>query len=244
MMNQDTVLVIDAGNTVLKIAVFTNGNIVEIQRFESTDFIGIEHYSKKYSDAPSIMSSVVSFEETKRLENLFLNCYTVNNDSPLPIKLIYLTPKTLGIDRICNAVAIAQLCPNKNAVSIDLGTCLKFDFVNRENQYVGGSISPGIHLRYKSLNDYTSNLPLIRDTNAISLIGKSTVESIHSGVINGIQAEINHLIQRYSEEYSDLTFFMTGGDIHYFDFPVKSNIFVDEILTLKGLYQIYLFNAH
>jgi type III pantothenate kinase len=190
------------------------------------------------------MSSVVSFEETKRLENLFLNCYTVNNDSPLPIKLIYLTPKTLGIDRICNAVAIAQLCPNKNAVSIDLGTCLKFDFVNRENQYVGGSISPGIHLRYKSLNDYTSNLPLIRDTNAISLIGKSTVESIHSGVINGIQAEINHLIQRYSEEYSDLTFFMTGGDIHYFDFPVKSNIFVDENLTLKGLYQIYLFNAH
>lgn len=244
MMNQDTVLVVDAGNTSVKIAVFFKGEIVEIQRFEVNDISRIEVWLKNYQTIPCILSSVLSVEATKRLEMLFSQYISVNNEIPLPIKLNYSTPKTLGIDRICNAVAIAFLRPNKNVVSIDLGTCLKFDFVNSENEYLGGSISPGIQLRYKSLNDYTSNLPVINEKSVTPLIGNTTLSSIHSGVINGIQSEINQLIRRYSEEFMDLTFFMTGGDIHYFDFPDKNNIFVDENLTLKGLYQIYLFNAH
>ena len=78
----------------------------------------------------------------------------------------------------------------------------------------------------------------------LDLIGVALVGILATLAINGIQSEINQLIRRYSEEFMDLTFFMTGGDIHYFDFPDKNNIFVDENLTLKGLYQIYLFNAH
>ncbi len=244
MMSKNTVLAIDAGNTSVKIAVFINGIITEIQRFESSNLSSLESWAKKYPETPTILSSVLSKEETNRLKNIFHSCLVVNNETLFPINFNYSTPKTLGIDRICNAVAISSSCPKQNVVSIDLGTCLKFDFVNNKNQYMGGSISPGIQMRYKSLRDYTSNLPLINNVDPISLIGTSTNESIHSGVINGIQAEINQLIQRYSIEYDDLTFFMTGGDIHYFDFPRKNNIFVDENLTLNGLFQIYLFNAH
>ena len=163
MMNQDTVLVVDAGNTAVKIAVFFKGEIVEIQRFEVNDLTRIEVWLKNYQSIPCILSSVLSIEATKRLEKLFSQYISVNNEIPLPIKLNYSTPKTLGIDRICNAVAIAFLRPNKNVVSIDLGTCLKFDFVNSEKEYLGGAISPGIELRYKSLNDYTSNLPLLNE---------------------------------------------------------------------------------
>ncbi|MEY3236966.1 MAG: hypothetical protein RI883_1067 [Bacteroidota bacterium] len=244
MMNQDTVLVIDAGNTFVKIGVFMHGEIIEIQRFETSDTSSLEIWSKSYENIPSILSSVLNLQETKRIQKLFTRCLVVNNEMLLPIKLNYSTPNSLGIDRICNAIAIAYLCPNNNAVSIDLGTCLKFDAVNTQKEYLGGSISPGIKLRYKSLNDYTSNLPLINEIGQAPLIGTSTIGSIHSGVMNGIEAEIIQLIDRYSMELKDLTFFMTGGDIHYFDFLLKSNIFVNENLTLIGLYQIYIFNVH
>ena len=134
---------------------------------------------------------------------------------------------------------------NKNhaSVSIDIGTCIKFDFVDENGNYKGGSISPGIDLRYKTLNDYTGNLPLVNDKSKTELVGNSTINSIKSGVLNGIQAELNHFIYLYSKEYQDLTFFVTGGDAVYFDFPLKNNTFVDENLTLKGLYKIYVFNA-
>jgi type III pantothenate kinase len=244
MTKQNTLLVLDAGNTAIKIAVFTDGEITEIQRFETNNLTTIDAWSKKYYNTPSILSSVRSLEETNQLARMFFSCMVVNNDTSLPIQVKYSTPKSLGIDRICNAIAIAKNCPNQNAVSIDLGTCLKFDFVNDKNEYLGGSISPGIQMRYKALNAYTANLPLIDEYTSTPLIGMSSKESIHSGVVNGIQAEINQLMQRYSEEFNDLTFFMTGGDIHYFDFHLKNNTFVDENLTLKGLYQIYLFNAH
>jgi len=187
---------------------------------------------------------VLSAEKTTILKNLFKSIHELTIHSILPIDLNYLTPDTLGMDRICNAAAIVGLNQYKNSLSIDIGTCVKFDFVSAKGVYQGGSISPGIQLRYKALNDYTDNLPLLKYNGQIALIGKNTHESIHSGVINGISGEINNLMQRYTEEYEDLTFFMTGGDAKYFDFHRKNNIFVDENLTLKGLFYIYLLNAH
>ena len=108
---------------------------------------------------------------------------------------------------------------------------------------MGGSIAPGIDLRYKSLNDYTGKLPLISNKLNTQLVGNDTKSSIHSGVINGINAEINGLIEMYSEQFSGLTFFMTGGDARYFDIDSKNDIFADENLTLIGLYEIYQQNA-
>ena len=94
------------------------------------------------------------------------------------------------------------------------------------------------------MNDYTANLPLLDSKEATTLIGKSTHESIHSGVMNGVKAEIDQIIERYRQEIGGLTFFVTGGDAQFFDFGGKNDIFVNENLTLIGLYQIYLFNAH
>lgn len=243
MTNQSTVFVLDAGNTAIKIGVFINNELTHVQRFESHNLDLIRNWKNEIEDAPCILSSVLYVEQTNKLASIFNNCLIVGHKTPFPLEFAYKTPQTLGIDRICNAVAISHVAKDKNTVCIDIGTCIKFDFVDANGVYQGGSIAPGIHLRYKSLNDYTANLPLLKETSSATLVGKSTTESIQSGVMNGIQAEINHLIQRYSEEFDDLTFFMTGGDAQYFDIPRKNNIFVDENLTLKGLYQIYLFNA-
>lgn len=244
MINERTVLVIDAGNTSIKIGVFKSDILTETQRFNIDSEEKIIHFLNKFESYGSILSSVLTISQTKSLANLFSNCIILDKDFYYPITFNYKTPLSLGMDRVCNAVASNYLAPDSNVLSIDVGTCIKFDFVDSNNCYQGGSIAPGINLRYKSLNDYTANLPLLNERNKISLIGKSTTESIQSGILNGIQAEIIHLMHRYSEEIGDLTFFMTGGDIHYFDFPRKNNIFVDENLTLIGLYQIYLLNAH
>ena len=242
MSEDKRVLVLDAGNTTLKFGLFTEGILVDTVRVDYTDKKALEELFALYRDTQIVLSSVISEKATAELTGRFINCFNVDQRTPLPIVLNYVTPDTLGIDRICNAVAV-HAASGKNAVAIDIGTCIKFDLVDANGTYLGGSISPGIHLRYKSLNDYTANLPLLSETTPVQLTGKSTAESIHSGVINGIQAEIEALIRRYTDEYGDLTFFMTGGDSSCFDLAGKNNIFADENLTLKGLYLIYQFNA-
>jgi type III pantothenate kinase len=246
MVKKTTVLVIDAGNSFLKLALFENGEITNIQRIKFTELDQLTHFYTELGRPHVILSSVLHSEQTNQLLSLFDICFSINRESKLPIHLNYTTVNTLGIDRICNAVAIHSLnsSQKKGGVSIDVGTCIKFDFVDQNGTYQGGSISPGVSLRYKSMNDYTANLPLLDTKENCELIGKSTYESIHSGVMNGIKAEIDQLIERYRQENKGLTFFVTGGDAQFFDFGGKNDIFVNENLTLIGLYQIYLFNAH
>jgi type III pantothenate kinase len=240
---QETVIIADAGNTSIKFGVGKNQEISEVYR---VDYNVLDEWLLNHTVLTQhrcVLSTVTSALITQKLEKAFDSLYLVDRNVQLPIQLDYLTPETLGIDRICNAVAIHAHSPNKHVASIDIGTCIKFDFVDENGIYQGGSISPGIDLRYKSMHVYTENLPLIDLKSTVPLVGKSTTEAMHSGVINGIQAEINDLIRRYSLENCDLTFFVTGGNAEYFDFEGKNNIFADENLTLKGLYTIYLLNA-
>lgn len=236
---QSTFIVVDAGNSFVKIGIYINNELTEIQRFE---FEKIQSIDAVYRNCKGIISSVLSESQTLALQHFFPHTLIFDENLKLPIQLNYKTPLTLGKDRICNAVYAWVTNPSKNSVCIDIGTCIKFDVITKTGVYEGGSISPGINLRYRSMNEFTANLPLLDETSPISLIGKSTHESMHSGVINGMQAEIIQMIERYTSLYSDLTFFMTGGDAKYFDFDSKNNIFAIENLTLEGLYHIFLFN--
>ncbi len=243
-MNQNQrVLIFDAGNTLLKIGVFCGEKLEEVIRLTYNKLFLLKDLMDEYDSAAIFVSSVVSKDLTDQIFSYIPKAVLFNRNLKLPIQMDYLSYETLGIDRICNSVAINNINKNHSSVSIDIGTCVKFDFIDAKGNYKGGSISPGIDLRFKSLNDYTGNLPLINDKSSSDLIGNSTVNSIKSGVLNGIQAEIDQFIYLYSKEYQDLTFFVTGGDAVYFDFPLKNNTFVDENLTLKGLFQIYVFNA-
>ena len=124
---------------------------------------------------------------------------------------------------------------NNEALVIDIGTCVKYDFVNKGKIYEGGAISPGIHLRYKSMNQFTSKLPLIEDRLNAPIIGRNTYEALRSGVINGMHREIVGFMDEYLRLFPELTIFLTGGDARYFEFDKKYSIFADENLTLKGL---------
>ena len=243
-MNQNqTVFVLDLGNTILKVGVFFNGILEKVERIPYDQIEKAKDILNANEFTPVFISSVVSDELTKKVCRIFSNAILFRRDLKLPISIEYDSVQTLGLDRICNVVGTFMTSKGKKTVSIDIGTCIKFDYIDEKGIYLGGSISPGIDLRYKSMNDYTGNLPLVKDKDKSKLVGNSTINSMKSGVMNGIQAELNQFMKMYNEDYQDLMFFVTGGDAVYFDFPLKNNTFVDENLTLKGLYEIYKFNA-
>jgi type III pantothenate kinase len=234
--SENKYLVLDAGNTRVKIARFLNDEMLIFSSFEYSNFHLIQEFIESLEYEKSIISSVSSKENTNKLKSLLKNCFDVK-ELKYPIKFDYKSTETLGVDRIANAVA-AFSKSQTDALIIDVGTCIKFDFVNKDGIYKGGSISPGIHLRYKSLNDYTANLPLLKNTDKTEILGDSTKNCIQSGVLNGIQGEINYFIERYSKNIKDLTIFVTGGDYKYFDYSSKNNIFAVENLTIFGLFKI------
>ena len=240
MGTESNMLVIDAGNTSVKVAQFKGDNLVSVTPY------ALEEMKVKFGNdtkTTTVISSVLSAEKTAQIVELFENSTLITSSTSLPLNLEYTTKNTLGIDRICNAVFAATASTSDHAVVIDIGTCVKFDLIHKEKGYLGGSISPGIDLRYKSLNDYTGNLPLLSDRTSLPLLGTDTNTSIQSGVINGLKGELLEFMSQYKSEFKDLTFFVTGGDARYFDLDAKNDIFADRNLTIKGLYEIYKFNA-
>lgn len=242
-MNSDQdVIIVDAGNTSIKIAQFKNGVLIEVQRFNSEIIQEANEFLKQNKSKDIAVCSVLNNEDTNHLIADLNNILLINHETPTPLTSDYSTPSTLGMDRKCNALGVYSLLQNKHGVAIDVGTCIKFDMVSNTGLYKGGSISPGFSLRYKSLNDYTGKLPLLSNKQAKSIVGISTEESITAGVVLGMEDEINGFISRYESEFDDLAFFVTGGDAKYFDIHSKNNIFAIENLTLQGIYEIYKHN--
>jgi len=239
MNAQIDLYLIDAGNSLIKLGVCINGEIVSMSSFNSLALLKQE----LEPHVPISLSSVLNSNFKEDLKNVQNPVFWVSHQVKLPFKINYLTPSTLGIDRICNVAAISKTNQFTNRLIIDIGTCIKFDFLNDKNEYEGGSISPGLKLRFNALNLFTDKLPLIEIFEKVNLIGNSTESSMQSGVQNGIESEINGLISKYREKYHDLSIYITGGDAHYFDLAQKNNIFADEILTLKGILEIYLLNV-
>ena len=146
------------------------------------------------------------------------------------------------MDRIALVAAAVSKYQNQNVLIIDAGTCITFDFVNSSKNYLGGAISPGIEMRYKSLNKFTKKLPLLMREEAANLIGTSTETCIHSGVINGVISEIDSIIAKYRKKNKDLTVVLTGGDANFLSNRLKNGIFANPFFLLEGLNTILTFN--
>jgi len=164
-----------------------------------------------------------------------LEVLELSHELKVPFKNSYKTPKTLGVDRIALVSASVDQFPDRNVLIIDAGTCITYDFKTNKNEYLGGAISPGVTLRYKALNNLTANLPLLVTSQPKSIIGDSTEESIHSGVIIGVLKEIDGLVEYYKENYQDLTVILTGGDANFLSNQLKNSIFANSNFLLEGL---------
>lgn len=239
-------LVIDIGNSRSKLAVFKDNQQVDVTVYDNDISIDeVNKYLKKYVDVNSvILSSVV--KHSLDLVDISPVYIELNSDTPLPIKNLYKTPETLGPDRLALVVGANNKFPNENILIIDAGTCITYDFINSQNQYLGGSISLGINMRFQALNNFTKKLPLLGTDEPWKIgevIGENTDESILSGVLNGVLAEVKGVITSYRNEFPNLELVLTGGDLEFFENELKSDIFADPFLILKGLNEILNYNV-
>ncbi|MFK8059542.1 MAG: type III pantothenate kinase [Polaribacter sp.] len=239
-------LAIDIGNTRVKAAVFEEDKLIELFIFDKRKIISeIKKIIKKNTISDVIVSNVASISGKKMsLLKEIVNLKEVSASSKIPFINLYETPKTLGVDRIALVAGAAKQFPNKNVLVIDAGTCITFDFVNAKKEYLGGAISPGIHLRYKALHKFTANLPLVDTLEVKNFIGKNTERSIVSGVLNGVVKEIDGVIKEYQQKYLDLTVVLTGGDTNFLSKQLKSSIFANQNFLLEGLNKILIFNKN
>lgn len=234
MTQANHTIVIDAGNTQIKVGLFQDFDLQEVHVFSNEELEALKHFLHPYQKNKAIIASVRSDRNTRWLHQLLPQAIRFSTAMDLPIKNSYHTIETLGVDRIANAIA-AYYASKKASLVIDMGTCIKYDFVDEDGCYQGGAISPGIAMRFKAMHTFTGKLPLIEERISPTLIGKSTVEAMTSGALKGAQFEIEGYINEYLMNFPELTIFLTGGDHSYFDIDFKNGIFADENLTLKGL---------
>jgi type III pantothenate kinase len=232
--------IVDIGNTNFKVAALKNNKILQTQRFDKK---AVPELIQLIKHKNIILSNVANSEFQELFQDNCNLIFSLSSQTKFPFNSEYKTKESWGMDRACNITAAQHVFPDKNVLVIDIGTCIKFDFIDETNTYQGGSISPGIRLRFESLASSTANLPLLTPNRLYYLIGKSTEESILNGVLQGCYLEILGFINQYDVKFEDLKIIITGGDAFYFDFKEKSNIFANENLTLIGLHQLYLFNA-
>lgn len=245
-------LAIDIGNTRIKTGFYEAGDLLDRRIFDNITVHELNELIQNFNTTKPefspvdkvIISSVKDYStEIKDFLKTQFQFIELNHQLPLPIKLNYKTIKTLGKDRIALAVAASGMFPDQNALVIDAGTCITYDFINANKEYLGGGISPGVQMRFKALHTFTDKLPLVSHVDESDLIGNSTKDSIRSGVINGTIAEVNGIIEKYRQLFPDLKIILSGGDTYYFDKNLKYNIFANSNLVLEGLNMILDYNV-
>ncbi|MGL4364582.1 MAG: type III pantothenate kinase [Bacteroidales bacterium] len=234
-------LVIDVGNSRVKIALMLNNEVIKLiidtsQNLENGLYFLQQHHHIKHT----IISSVRDEKDPiiQVLYKILPAALWLNHTTPLPIINTYSSQSTLGNDRLAAVVGAAHLLPQKNVLVIDAGTALTYDLINANGIYLGGNISPGIDMRFKALRTFTQKLPLCHITPRIPFVGTNTKDAVLAGVLNGVLYETEVNMQQFALKYSNLEFIFTGGDADFFANQLKKTIFVNHNLVLIGLNRI------
>lgn len=242
--DKESKLIIDFGNTLAKVAVFQDDELIHLEKMSLVTTGYLDQLKHDFLPVSAIISTVIEVPSHIRqyLETHF-TFYELTHLTRLPISNLYNSPETLGKDRLAAVTGASALFPLHDCLVIDIGTCITYDFIDKNACYHGGAISPGISLRFKALHNFTSKLPLVPYKNFEGLTGTTTEESILSGVLNGTTAELKCIINDYCSIYPEIKVVLTGGDFNYFDKKLKSNIFAVPNLVLIGLNVILDFNV-
>ena len=238
-----TTLCFDFGNTRMKCGVFTDGIFQQEQVLEDDRNETISALLDRLQPSRSILSSVIhhnpGLEDLLRTRTAF---HKLDHQSKIPVTTPVGKPDTIGADRLALVVAAVTLFPGKNNLVIGLGSAITYNYVNKYREFIGGAISPGMEMRFKSLQAFTAKLPLVKADWNFPLAGYDTRTNILSGVILGMAKEVDGIIEAYEEKYDNFNVLVSGGDSSYFLRHLKKRIFVDPYLIYKGLYAISEFN--
>lgn len=232
---------IDLGNTRIKVAFFDRDQLLDVHICHSEE--ELEALLAERKPARSALCTVGKKADTllRRLEN-HAPVLPLSWQTPLPFRIVYDTPETLGVDRIAAVAGAWHLHPGMASLVIDAGTCITYDYIDANGQYHGGIISPGIEMRLRAMHHFTAALPSLALTTEAPLLGKSTRTAMLSGAINGTLGEIESIIGRYEEKFGALQVLACGGNSDYFESSIKRHIFAVPYLVLIGLNTILLHN--
>ncbi|QHL89433.1 type III pantothenate kinase [Nibribacter ruber] len=235
-------LAIDMGNSRIKVGFFESGSLVRESIFSDLPEIGEAVKGQEVQHV--IVSSVRKTpEKLSAVVPLTGKQIQFSSQTPVPLQNAYATPHTLGVDRLAAAVGASYLFPGQNCLVIDAGTCITYDLVEAAGIYQGGNISPGLNMRYQAMHTFTGKLPLLSGTKLPLRPGKTTEQAMQGGVLYGLVAEVEGIIQHYERQYKSLTVVLCGGDAPFFESTVKARIFVIPELVLIGLNRILEYNV-
>ena len=238
-------LIVEQGNTTLKVAVFDGNERVMFFQKENNELSWIQDVFGQYRPEKGIMSSVKGHHKklTRILKSKLSFFLWLDETVPVPVSIEYETINTLGKDRIAVVAGARYLHPGQNLLVIDAGTAITYELVEAAGIYKGGNISPGLTTRFRSLNRFTKQLPLVQEQEQVPFIGTSTESAILAGVVNGIAFEMDGYIDALKVKYNDIYVYLTGGHAFYFENRLKNRIFVAPNLVLLGLNRILEYNA-
>lgn len=231
-------LCIDWGNSRVKAAIVNNGTLTDVHNFSAEEApTQLAALIAAHQPAGGILCSVAMHgqEVEQMLRTGIRHFMILDSATRVPIMNAYSTPATLGADRLATVVAAHIANPDKNNLVISAGTCITYNFVQKNKAYRGGAISPGLNMRLKAMHEYTHSLPLVKAEGDVILLGYDTETGIRSGAIFGMAAEIDGMIDQFRSQYPDFNAILTGGDAPFFASKLKNKIFADPDLLLRGL---------
>ena len=237
-------LAVDIGNSYSKAALFDEDSLPEVIYFDENEPKDLQElFARRGWPTGALIASVKPLPESF-LPFLSAICPTelLQAGTGLPFRVGYASPQTLGPDRLAAVAAAFNRFPGRNVLVIDIGTCITYDLLLADGLYKGGSISPGLNMRFKAMNQFTGKLPLAAFDAAVELTGIDTHTSLQSGVYWGVKAELEGIIGEYQHIYKDLTVLMGGGDNKYFDKKFRISIFAASNLVIEGLKVIMDYN--
>ena len=238
-----TTLCFDFGNTRLKCGVFKDRDFIEEKILFTAEGTSIQELIDEYRPDKTILSSVINhpleIEGLLAKHSLF---HKLGHGSKLPLTTPVGKPETIGADRLAICAAAVDLFPDQHNLAIGLGTCITYNYINKAHEFLGGSISPGMNMRFRAMHEQTALLPMIKAEHNFPLVGFDTKTNLLSGVILGMSKEIDGIIDAYALKYNNFNVLLTGGDMGFFVPHLKNKIFADPNLIYKGLYAISEYN--
>jgi len=231
-------LCLDLGNTNIKAAIFQESTIVKNIVLNKEKLLSeVKSILDQYHPENAILCSVIGIDNTLvgMLQQNTKKCVVLDGHTAVPIHNAYTSPETLGADRLALVTAAHILYPSKTNLIVSLGTCITYNLINKTKTFRGGAIAPGLHMRLKAMHEFTNQLPMVDLEEDALLLGYDTASCMRSGAVYGMAAEIDGMIQAYEAQYTDFNAILTGGDASYFADKLKSKIFADPDLLIKGL---------
>lgn len=242
-------LAIDVGNTRTKLGVFSGHSLLLQEQVSSEEAAAkILSLSTNHSAENIILSSVAGTFSASEVNRLRQGCrwLVLDERTPLPIQNRYRTPATLGKDRLAAVVGAWAAFSQQTCLVIDAGTCITYDLLLDNGDYLGGNIAPGLHMRLRAMHTFTARLPEVDVLDILSgdyWLGGSTTEAMQNGAQAGALLEVEGWISYCEREFGVLNVIFTGGDADFFAKHLKRKIFVNQNLVLEGLNEILIYNA-